>query len=67
MLVLSRKVGERIFINDGEIVITVVGMQGNQAKLGIAAPNDTPIHREEIFNKINADGRQNKLKGVKDE
>ncbi|OUV24586.1 MAG: hypothetical protein CBC57_06655 [Euryarchaeota archaeon TMED97] len=67
MLVLSRKVGERIFINDGEIVITVVGMQGNQAKLGIAAPSDTPIHREEIFNKINADGRQNKLKGVKDE
>lgn len=67
MLVLSRKIGERIFVDGGKIVITVVGMQGNQAKLGIAAPDDTPIHREEIFNKINADGRLNKLKGVVDE
>ena len=67
MLVLSRKLGERIVMDNGKIVITVVAMQGNQVKLGISAPDDIPIHREEIFNKISADGRLNKLKGVKDE
>ena len=67
MLVLSRKRGERIVMDNGDIVITVVDMQGSQVKIGINAPKDMPIHREEIFDKISADGRQNKLKGVKDE
>ena len=48
MLVLSRKLGEAIVI-DGRIKVTVIRMDANAVKLGIAAPPEVPIHREEIF------------------
>ncbi len=48
MLVLSRKVGERIVIGDG-IVLTVLGVRGGQVRLGIDAPRTTPICREELL------------------
>jgi carbon storage regulator len=47
MLVLSRKLGERIVIN-GHIVVVVVKIDRNQVRLGIDAPKDVPVHREEI-------------------
>jgi len=47
MLVLSRKIGEEIVIADN-IRVKIVGMQGNRVKLGIVAPDDVTIHREEI-------------------
>lgn len=47
MLVLSRKLGEKIVIN-GNIVITVVKIDRNQIRLGVEAPKDVPVHREEI-------------------
>ncbi len=47
MLVLSRKIGEEIIIAD-RIRVKVVGIQGNRVKLGIVAPEDVAIHREEI-------------------
>ena len=53
MLVLSRRNNENIVIgNNGDIVIRILGIQGNQVKLGFEAPQETPIYREEIYQKI---------------
>jgi carbon storage regulator len=51
MLVLTRKLGESITIGE-HIRVTVIAMKGNQVKLGIEAPADTKVHREEIYTKI---------------
>lgn len=51
MLILTRRIGETININDN-IKITNVGINGNQVRLGIEAPKDVCIHREEIYNKL---------------
>jgi carbon storage regulator len=51
MLVLSRKVGESIVIG-GNIVVTVVRAEGEVVRLGIAAPAEVPVHRQEIYNEI---------------
>ena len=48
MLVLSRKIGEEIIIAD-RIWVKVVGIQGNRVKIGIVAPEDVAIHRQEIY------------------
>lgn len=49
MLVLSRQVDEKIIIGDGEITITVVDIRGDKVRIGIEAPRDTTVHREEVF------------------
>lgn len=51
MLILTRRVGETIVIGDN-VVITVLGIKGNQARIGINAPKDLPVHREEIYQRI---------------
>lgn len=51
MLVLTRRVGEKIRIND-DVVITLLGVRGNQYKVGIEAPRDVSVHREEIWQRI---------------
>lgn len=51
MLVLSRKVNETIIINDN-IVITVVDIRGDKVRLGIEAPKDVPVHRQEVYEAI---------------
>jgi len=48
MLILSRKLNEQIMIGD-QIVITVVAIRGGNVRLGIEAPNDVPVHRQEIY------------------
>lgn len=57
MLVLSRKLGERIFLSDGEknIVITVVQVKGDKIRLGISSPRSVTIHREEVYREIHGD------------
>lgn len=51
MLILTRRVGETIVI-DKNIRVTVLASKGNQLRLGVEAPSDVEIHREEIFNRI---------------
>jgi carbon storage regulator len=51
MLVLSRKINETIIINDN-IVITVVDIRGDKVRLGIEAPKDVPVHRQEVYDAI---------------
>lgn len=51
MLVLTRKTSEKIIVNN-EIVITVVEIRGNRVKLGIIAPTEVPVMREEIAEKL---------------
>jgi carbon storage regulator len=53
MLVLTRKVGETIRIND-DISFTVLAVKGTQVRLGITAPKDVAVHREEIYKQIQA-------------
>ncbi len=54
MLILSRRVGETIMIGDN-ITVTVLGVQGNQIRIGINAPSDVSVHREEIYKRIKAE------------
>ena len=58
MLILTRKVGESIAIGDGSITISVMEVKGRQVRLGINAPAHTPIHRQEIFEKIKEANQQ---------
>ncbi|HSB96491.1 MAG TPA: carbon storage regulator CsrA [Spongiibacteraceae bacterium] len=51
MLVLSRRLGETLIIGD-DIKITVLGISGNQVRLGIAAPKNVSVHREEVYRRI---------------
>jgi len=51
MLILTRKPGEKIKIDDN-IEVTILAVKGRQVRLGIKAPDDVTIHREEIYNKI---------------
>lgn len=53
MKILHLRVGERLNIGD-EIALTVLGASGKQARLGVAAPRDVPVHREEIYQRIQA-------------
>ena len=60
MLVITRFAGEKIKINDN-ITITILGINGRQVRVGIDAPRDIPVHREEIFELIQQDkGQQRK-------
>jgi len=51
MLILTRKVGESLIIGD-DVSVIVLGVKGNQVRLGVDAPKSVSVHREEIYNKI---------------
>ena len=51
MLILTRKTGEVLTIGDN-VTVTVLGVKGNQVRIGINAPKDVAVHREEVFEKI---------------
>ena len=51
MLILTRKVDESLIVGD-EVKVTVLGIKGGQVRIGITAPRDIAVHRQEVFNKI---------------
>ena len=51
MLILTRRVGESLMIGD-DVTITVLGVKGNQVRVGVKAPKEVAVHREEILNRI---------------
>ncbi|MGH8530128.1 MAG: carbon storage regulator CsrA [Nevskiales bacterium] len=55
MLILTRRVGETVMIGD-EITVTVLGVKGNQVRVGVNAPRDVTVHREEIYRRIAEEG-----------
>jgi len=59
MLILTRRVGETLMIGD-EVTVTVLGVKGNQVRIGVNAPKDIAVHREEIFERIK---REDDIKG----
>ena len=51
MLILTRRVGEAVMIGS-DVTVTVLGVKGNQVRIGVNAPRDVAVHREEIFERI---------------
>ena len=54
MLILTRRVGETLVIGD-EVTVTVLGVRGNQVRLGVNAPKDIAVHREEIYERMQSE------------
>jgi carbon storage regulator len=57
MLILTRKIGESLMIGE-EVTVTVMDVKGNQVRLGISAPKDVAVHREEIYDRVQAEKAQ---------
>ena len=59
MLILTRRVGETLMVGD-EVTVTVLGVKGNQVRIGVNAPKEVAVHREEIYDRI----KQEQLDGT---
>ena len=64
MLILTRRVGETLMIGD-DVTVTVLGVKGNQVRIGVNAPKDVSVHREEIYERIKKERQQGLAGGEK--
>ncbi|MBB3047166.1 carbon storage regulator [Litorivivens lipolytica] len=51
MLILTRRIGETLMVGD-EVTVTILGVKGNQVRVGVTAPRDVAVHRQEVYEKI---------------
>ena len=58
MLILTRRANETLMVGD-EVTVTVLGVKGDQVRIGINAPSEVAVHREEIYDRIQAEKRDN--------
>lgn len=59
MLILTRKPGQAIIVGD-DVTITVLGVKGNQVRIGVNAPKQVPVHREEVYERIKKEKEEDK-------
>lgn len=57
MLILTRRVGETVMVGN-DVTVTVLGVKGNQVRIGVNAPKDVAVHREEIYERIKKEGKE---------
>lgn len=62
MLILTRRVGETLMVGD-DVTVTVLGVKGNQVRIGVNAPKDVSVHREEIYQRIQKEKQDAKQSG----
>ena len=60
MLILTRKVGEKLMVGN-DVIVTIVGVKANQVRIGVNAPKDLTVHRQEVYERLRRDQNRARL------